>query len=367
VGLTLALMLARREVPSTVIDARTVEAARTDRRLLALSRGTLDLLRPLIELSGSAPIESVVVTSAGDFGRVVIDERDVGAGPLGITVRYADLLAPLAQSCEDNERIRVLRPRRVQRIDQRPNLARVALDDGTAVDAALVVNAEGTSASADSTAVPIALVADVVISGSAAGAAYERFTREGPLALLPLPEPAVAEGRALGLVWCMSPVSAERRAALDDAAFNAELQQALGEPRKKIVRTGPRRSYPLHQQARSTLRAHRTVWIGNAAQTLHPVAGQGLNLGMRDAAELADAVAQAIAAGADPAKALDVYENRRRIDRGAIVALTRRLPQLFSTRATPVAIGRSLGLAALAAVPDLRREFARLLMFGVRA
>jgi 2-octaprenyl-6-methoxyphenol hydroxylase len=165
----------------------------------------------------------------------------------------------------------------------------------------------------------------------------------------------------------MSPVSAERRAALDDAAFNAELQQALGEPRKKIVRTGPRRSYPLHQQARSTLRAHRTVWIGNAAQTLHPVAGQGLNLGMRDAAELADAVAQAIAAGADPAKALDVYENRRRIDRGAIVALTRRLPQLFATRATPVAIGRSLGLAALAAVPDLRREFARLLMFGVRA
>jgi 2-octaprenyl-6-methoxyphenol hydroxylase len=141
----------------------------------------------------------------------------------------------------------------------------------------------------------------------------------------------------------------------------------LGEPRKKIVRTGPRRSYPLHQQARSTLRAHRTVWIGNAAQTLHPVAGQGLNLGMRDAAELADAVAQAIAAGADPAKALDVYENRRRIDRGAIVALTRRLPQLFATRATPVAIGRSLGLAALAAVPDLRREFARLLMFGVRA
>jgi len=366
VGLTLALMLAWREVHSTVIDARTVAAASTDRRLLALSRGTLDLLRPLIEVTQSAPIETVVVTSAGDFGRVVIDGRDVGDGPLGLTVRYGDLLAPLAQACEDNESIRVLRPRRVQHIDQRPSVARIALDDGTTLDASLVVNAEGTAVSTDSAAVPIALVADVVVSGGDPGEAYERFTREGPLALLPLPEPAVVDGRALGLVWCMSSTSAARRAALDDAAFNAELQQALGEPRKKILRTGPRRHYPLYQQARSALRAHRTVWIGNAAQTLHPVAGQGLNLGMRDAAELANAIAQAVAVGHDPTKALDTYEDRSRLDRSAITALTRRLPQLFATRAAPVSIGRSLGLAAMAAVPDLRREFARLLMFGVR-
>src|SRR5262245_46610245 len=99
VGLALALMLARREVPSMIIDARTVVAASTERRLLPLSRGRLELLRPLIGLTGGAPIESVGVTSAGDFGRVVIDMRDVGAGPLGITVRYGDLLAPLAQAC----------------------------------------------------------------------------------------------------------------------------------------------------------------------------------------------------------------------------------------------------------------------------
>jgi 2-octaprenyl-6-methoxyphenol hydroxylase len=165
----------------------------------------------------------------------------------------------------------------------------------------------------------------------------------------------------------MPAAAAQRRLQLDDAGFAAELQQAFGSRSGRIVRVGPRASYPLHEQSRGTLREHRVVWIGNAAQTLHPVAGQGLNLGMRDAAQLADGIAAAQAAGRDLSAVLEDYEHSRRADRAAILGLTRRLPGLFATRAMPVAAVRSLGLTALNVFPDLRRQFARLLMFGVRS
>lgn len=366
VGLVFALMLARRGVATEVVDARTLEAARTDHRLLALSRGTLDLLAPLAQLSSQfvAPIRTVHVSSAGEFGRVLLGVDDVGTGPLGVTIRYGDLLAPLAQACEASGFVQLTRPARVIDLAQRPDHVVARLDDGSERRAALVVNAEGTGVPA-ADADQVALVADVVVDGPAAGDAFERFTREGPLALLPLPGPP-AGGRAMSLVWCMPAADAERRLQLDDGRFAAELQQSFGRRSGRIVRVGPRARYPLYELARDVLHEHRVVWIGNAAQTLHPVAGQGLNLGMRDAARLADGIAHALAAGRDPVETLAGYERRRRSDRAAIVALTRRLPGLFASRAAPVAVGRSLALTALAAIPDLRREFARLLMFGVR-
>ena len=368
VGLSLALMLARRRIASEVIDARTVESARTDRRLLALSRGTLELLAPLVQLppQATAPIRSVFGSSMGEFGRVVIGEADLGARPLGLTVRYGDLLTPLAQACAASEHVSVTRPARVTDVAQRPDAVTARLDDGSERAAALLVNAEGTAAPGTEAA-QVALVADVVVDGPSAGDAFERFTREGPLALLPLPGAAAGAGRSMSLVWCMPAAVAERRLQLDDDGFAGELQQAFGARSGRILRVAPRTRYPLHEQARAVLREHRMVWIGNAAQTLHPVAGQGLNLGMRDAVQLADDIAQALAAGRDPVTMLDAYERRRRSDRAAIVGLTRRAPWLFATRAAPVAIGRSLALTALSAVPDLRRQFARLLMFGVRA
>jgi 2-octaprenyl-6-methoxyphenol hydroxylase len=363
VGLALALLLARRGVASALVDARTLEAARADRRLLALSRGSLELLQPLVRLApaATAPIRRVVVSSAQEFGRVVIDESELG-GPLGATVRYGDLLTPLDTACAAEPRVTLQRPRRVAQVTQQPAGVHAQLDDGTTLASQVLVNAEGTTPGAKAS--QAALLADLVVSGAASGAAFERFTRDGPLALLPLP--AAAGAGAMALVWCMPAAVAERRAALDDAAFLAELRGAFGTHAARIERIGPRLHYPLHEQSRELLREHRCVWIGNAAQTLHPVAGQGLNLGLRDAAQLADALAQAHARGDDLAAALDGYERERRADRGAVLALTRRLPGLFASRAAPVALGRSLGLIALAAIPDLRRQFARLLMFGVR-
>jgi 2-octaprenyl-6-methoxyphenol hydroxylase len=365
VGLAFALMLARRQVRSDVLDARTVEAAKADRRLLALSHGTLDLLSPLVGLPPVAtPIRRVVVSSAGEFGRVVLGPEDAPV-PLGLTVRYGDLLTPLAAACEASPFISVRRPRRVAGVSQRPAEVAARLDDGEECKAALMVDAEGTHGQNDAPD-QAALVADVVVDGPAEGEAFERFTREGPLALLPAGS-MTAAGRGMALVWCMPAAASERRLQLEDAGFVAELQQAFGKRSGRIVKIGPRVGYPLHQQARDTVCEHRVVWIGNAAQTLHPVAGQGLNLGMRDAAQLADEIARVVSVGDDPAAALAGYRKKRRADRAAILGLTRRAPGLFATRAAPVAAGRVLALALLNAVPDLRREFARLLMFGVRS
>jgi 2-octaprenyl-6-methoxyphenol hydroxylase len=211
------------------------------------------------------------------------------------------------------------------------------------------------------------LIADVDVEGPAASTAYERFTRDGPLAMLPLPGPATAGTRPLALVWCMTVASADRRERLSDADLAAELQAEFGARNGRVRAVRARGRYPLVEQARDEVREHRVVYVGNAAQTLHPVAGQGLNLGVRDGFALAEAIARAIATGEDPIAGLAGYERMRRADRLAVRALTGTVPGLFATRFVPVAAARSLGLTMLSIFPDLRVEFARFLMFGVRS
>jgi len=388
-GLALALMLAHRRVHSTVLDARPLEAARADPRLLALSRGTLQMLQPLAKLrpESMAAIRNVVVSSAGEFGRVRIGAEDVAQGavdqPLGATVRYGDLLLPLAEACEASAFVTVRRPCRVLAVRQQPqqvladvvpaSTAAADADGNATLAASLLVHAEGgadpRAAGGRGDLAQVAVLADVTVSGVAPGCAHERFTRDGPLALLPAPgaPPPVSGSCNLSLVWCMPPSQARRRLALADAEFLAELQQAFGVHNGRLLRIGPRGSHALQSHARSALHQHRVVWVGNAAQSLHPVAGQGLNLGLRDCTELAALIGQAFADGHDPATALPAYARRRRADRTTLITLTRNAPALFASRAAPIALGRSLALSALSMIPELRREFARLLMFGVRA
>jgi len=366
VGLALGLLLARRHVPSRLFDARDLDAARADRRVLALSRGSLQTLAALAELPPDrmAPIRTVVVSSAGQFGRAVIRDDDVGGGPLGATIRYGDLLQPLAAAAAVEPLITIRRPLRIDSVHQRPAEVEIRTADGECLCAPLAINAEGLGSRSGS-ASQAALVADVEVEGPSAGWAFERFTRDGPLALLPVAARALASTQPMALIWCMPVATAERRHALSDAEFLAEAQAQLG-MRNRLCSVRARGRTLLPEQARDTLREHRVVYLGNAAQTLHPVAGQGLNLGLRDCMTLAECIGAANAAGTDPAEGLADYERLRRADRAAILALTRTAPALFATRFAPVALGRSLALTLLSIVPDLRREFARLLMFGVR-
>jgi len=371
VGLTLALLLARRSVPSVVFDARSVEQASADRRLLALSLGSLQTLGSVVELPREtqapvlAPINRVIVSSVGQFGRAVIGESDVGSEILGATIRYGDLISILSAAAQANEFVSVVRVLKVLEVRQSSYSVEIELQAESSFAAPLALSAEGLGTEPVEPPSQSALVADLEVTGIERGTACERFTRDGPLALLPLPTRTPA-AQKMALVWCMPNAQADRRGALTDGAFIEELGTQLGERKLRVLSLHARNRFPLHQRARAEVVEHRIAYLGNAAQTLHPVAGQGLNLGLRDGAVLAELIGAAYADGSDPLQSLRSYAQSRRADRAAIVALTRNAPAFFATRFAPIALARSIGLTALAVVPNLRREFARLLMFGVR-
>lgn len=372
-GLATALLLARAQVPSVVFDARPLEEAMRDARLLALSRGSLQILAPLAALPAArlAPIERVFVSSQGEFGRTVIDSAELGGERLGATMAYGDLLAALSAAVAAQPHwIRVRRPAIVKAVLQRADSVCIQAEgsEGGEFDARLALSAEGLGAARTPPAVDqVALVGEVEVDGLAASAAIERFTRQGPLALLPLPARAARPGaRWMSLVWCMSPQAAEHCLAADVVAQKAALQAGLGLRIARVVSLDLRGRFPLFETARETLADRRLIYLGNSAQTLHPVAGQGFNLGLRDARELAGRIASAAAQGDDPIRAIPEYVEARRWDRRVLLAATRGLPRLFATRLAPVAWARSLGLTGFSLVPPLRAELARLLMFGVR-
>jgi 2-octaprenyl-6-methoxyphenol hydroxylase len=372
IGLVCAALLAQRRIACTVLDARALDEAVRDGRLLALSRGTWELLQPIFgeALPPRAPIREVYVSSAGDFGATHIGAGDFDGADLGATVRYGDLLAALAAAVAATPGVEVWRPASATCVRQRPDRVELALADGRTLAADLAIHAEGMPAAEEgsaATATDWALLADLRLRPARddlpAGAAFERFTRGGPLALLPLPGAVDRDAvRSFALVWCMAEADAQRREALPDAALLAELQVELGVRIGTPVAIGQRRLAPLPRRLRDDVHQHRVVAVGNAAQTLHPVAGQGFNLGVRDCATLADE----LASEAPVPQALARYARRRQADRAAIVGVTRGLPALFGSRLAPLAAARGLGLALLDTAPPLRRALAQLLIFGVR-
>jgi len=373
IGLLCAALLARRRIDCCVLDAKPLEQARRDDRLLALSRGTWEILTPVLgaQLPPRAAIREVYISSAGDFGATAISSSDFDGADLGATVLYGDLLAALAASVAAQPAIEVLRPATAAGVQQRPDRVEVLLADGTVLSADVAVHAEGIAPLPDTAARPTddwALLADVRLRPARedlpAGVAYERFTRSGPLALLPTPRAlGTGAGRTWSLVWCMGQAQARRRSQLPDDALLAELQTQVGHRIGEVAAIGPARAVALPRRLRQQVHQHRVVALGNAAQTLHPVAGQGFNLGVRDCATLASELAQE----KPIAEALDGYARRRRVDRHAIATLTGALPAVFASRFGPLAVARGLGLALLDAAPPLRRELAQLLMFGVRS
>ncbi len=204
-----------------------------------------------------------------------------------------------------------------------------------------------------------AIVGTVAVSAPEPHVAWERFTNEGPIALLPMGGVRQAD---YALVWCMKPEQAARRSALSDAQLLAELSQAFGERMGRFESIKGRAAFPLGLIAAQTLVEGRIASIGNAAQTLHPVAGQGLNLGLRDAHALADALAH----GGPTPEALAAFARRRTLDRQMTIGATDTLARLFTIDFGPLAMLRGLALTALECVPPAKMALARQMMFGQR-
>ena len=317
-------------------------------RVLALSLGSWQLLSRIATLPRAAAIETVEVSLLGHPGRTRITATELRVPALGYVLRYSTLMDALQRSAQGAGLGRSM--------PSPPPADTLARDP-----AAVVVHAEGDTGDGASVREfdQAALLAEVSVDARSDGTAFECFTARGPLALLPLPEP----GRH-SLVWCDAPEESRRRAGLSPEQLSAELQSAFGWPLGRIALHTQPIVWPMVRRARRVLARGNEVWIGNAAQALHPVAGQGLNLGVRDAFLLAQVLGEAASAGRNLELALDRYLARRRLDRGGTIALTDTLARLFGF--APLRPLQSLALAALDATPAARAALARQFMFGVR-
>jgi 2-octaprenyl-6-methoxyphenol hydroxylase len=278
----------------------------------------------------TTPIETIRVSQSGRFGRTVFEAADAGVPALGYVLEYSVLLQALQAAVR--------------------NL--VTAED---IPARCIVHAEGAAPDArESRYAQDALVASVRFSPAAGTTAFERFTREGPLALLPL------AGR-YAVVWSMHPERAQKLLSASEKEFLDELAAAAGTRPGRPLAAEARAVQPLVLRVRGNRIAERAVYIGNAAQTLHPVAGQGLNVGLRDAWDLAQIMRDAQDAG--DAATLGRFAARRRLDALAAIRATDLLATIF-LRKGPLA---GAALTALDILPAPRRFFARRMIFGPSA
>jgi 2-octaprenyl-6-methoxyphenol hydroxylase len=276
------------------------------------------------------PIDAIHVSRAGGFGRTVFDAADAGVPALGYVLEYSVLVEALHRAVGD-----------------------LLVDEE--LPARCLVHAEGAAPDADEKRYSQdALVAAVRFSAPATGIAYERFTAEGPLALLPL-------GGNYAVVWSMRPARARELLFSSEARFLDELAAAAGTRPGRPLAVAARAVQPLVLRVREKCIAERAVYIGNAAQTLHPVAGQGLNLGLRDAWDLARIMRDASDPG-DPST-LRLFAARRGLDAGAAIRVTDFLARAF-LRSNPLT---GAALTALDIFPAPRRFFARRMIFGPSA
>jgi len=199
-----------------------------------------------------------------------------------------------------------------------------------------------------------AVIANVTTSVAHGNEAFERFTETGPLALLPM-----TEGRS-SLVWTLDPATAGQVTSLGEDLFLDRLQDAFGFRLGRFVRVGRRSRYPLRLVRAKRQSGRRVLLIGNAAHAIHPVAGQGFNLGLRDVAALADVVADAVADGVDPGSAgiQDAYLRWRQGDQRRVAAITDSLVRLFTNPLAPVKALRRVGLIGLDLAPGPKSRFA---------
>jgi 2-octaprenyl-6-methoxyphenol hydroxylase len=366
VGAALALALRGTGLALGLLEARAPGAA-ADTRPIALSHGTRLILERLgvwERLAGATPIRRIHVSQRGGFGRVELDARQAGVPALGYVLDYGQISAVLARALETAGGVDLIRA------------TAVALEPGTGA-ATVVIDAAGTGrvgarllAVADGGALPVARLRVRDYGQAAVSArvscnlphrnvAYERFTAEGPLALLPMEE-------ALALVWTTAPERARQLCDLSEGGFLARLQESFGSRLGGFKSASGRAWFPLALKVADRIADPRTVVVGNAAQMLHPVAGQGLNLGMRDAWELAALIRDCDRARIGGPELIRAYTARRRLDRGGGILFTDSLVRLFSNELAALRLARGLGLAALGVIPPARDYLARRMIFGAR-
>jgi 2-octaprenyl-6-methoxyphenol hydroxylase len=370
VGLTLASALARAGVSVAVVDRAPAvvfaDAAR-DGRASALALASVRVLESIglwraMEREAE-PIREIRVSDGEARLFLHYDHRDLGAEPLGYIVENSVTRKALATHAAAAN-LPVLAGRRVVAMSAGPASAELSLDDGTIVRATLVAAADGRGSSLRNLAgigatewryPQTGIVCTVAHARPHRGIAHERFLPPGPFAILPM------TGNRSSIVWTEAAALAPALLALDDAEFAAELARRFGDHLGPVEVAGPRFSYPLLLVHAERYIAPRLALVGDAAHAIHPIAGQGLNIGLRDVAALAEVVVDAKRLGLDfgSTAVLARYERWRRFDNLAMLAVTDGLNRLFSNDLAPLRVARDLGLAAVDRLPALKRVFMR--------
>ena len=353
VGMTLHLALAAGGQKSLLLDRRPLQAQQGDPRALALSHGARQLLEQINSwpTRATTPIETIHVSQKDGFGRTLIDHQEYGLPALGYVVRYRDLAGGLAANLATDAVLSEAEILNITPNDEHVTVALRHAGQQRTLQTKLLVHAEGTPG--DDPAVKVsdyeqhAVICEVTPTPGHNKRAWERFTPDGPLALLPL-------GDEYSIVFTLPPAKADAVMTMDDETFTAALQQQFGQ-RMTFAKPGIRSRFPLFLRLRDTLVKDKEVWIGNTAQTLHPVSGQGFNLGIRDAWQLAEIL---LKNGVDR-NSLGQYAASRKIDRQGSAFFTDQIVRAFSNDFGPLKLARGLGLLALDLCPPARHFIAK--------
>lgn len=365
-GLRIAMVeaVARKEDQQPSFDDRSTTLSRSSQRMYEAMGIWPDIV------AASTPIRSIHVSDKGRFGFSHIDAEEQGVEALGYVVINRVLGAVLQTKLTEQDGVDVICPARVVAVELGPDSAITTLEldheKRQTLSCSLLVAADGANSNVR-TMLGIsaqksqygqrAVIGNLLPEKQPKNRAYERFTEQGPLAILP-----VADDRA-AFVWTVSEHDAERVLALDDQEFLAEIQAEFGYRLGRFSRVGKRAAYPLVLSKAVRLTATRSVLVGNSAHGLHPVSAQGFNLGMRDVASLCDCVADArsVSDSVDPGdgQLLERYATWRRSDQNKLVNFTDNLVRIFGSSRPPTRILRNIGMLAFDLVPGVRSLFAK--------
>ncbi|HHG3394989.1 TPA: 2-octaprenyl-6-methoxyphenyl hydroxylase [Vibrio parahaemolyticus] len=324
-----------------------------DSRSIALSYGTVNLLRHLELWSAigpfSTPIEHIHVSDRSHAGMTDITKHDVGVEALGYVVELADVGRVYQELLTHSTAIDLYCPNSAKHITRTQENVTIELASGELLNAKLLVAADGAVSQccqqiglelSEHDFDQVAVIANIVTQEPHQGRAFERFTENGPVALLPMSD------NRMSLVWCLRPDEAQIVMELSESEFLERLQQDFGWRLGAMQKVGLRASYPLLLRHRKQNISHRFAIVGNAAQTLHPIAGQGFNLGIRDVVTLAE---ELVKQGEDVGRyqGLLRFSQRREADRNETIWLTSSLVHVFSNDLLAMRIGRNTALAAM--------------------
>ena len=371
VGASLALALRDSGLQITVLETRKATETNIDPRALALSYGSRLLLTRLgiwQNLAHISAIKTIHVSQKNSFGRTLLKAEDLNVPELGYVLPYADLQASLQKQL-DNSSIVFQQGASVTQLHNNEVGASITYllnGEEQQLTARLVMVADGGKLLEATHPAEVrdygqsALIAHVTCSQPKAGYAFERFTPQGPLALLPYQE-------GYELVWTVPHDELESMLSWDDATLLAQLHGHFGDRVGEFLSVGARSSFPLRLKRAPVTTLPHTVLIGNAAQTLHPVAGQGFNLGLRDAWDLAQEILRSTPAALGSTTMLSSYNANRLLDRNAGIRFTDGLVRLFSNDLPLVSSARAASLSVLDCLPGMKKFVARRMMFGANS